>query len=82
MADLPDNIKYLIQALRTPAPGGTYTPQSGPNAGNPQPKKDVNPNLGPIEQRRDGYRQYLNEFRAGSQEGDPMSYQDWIAKED
>jgi hypothetical protein len=81
MPDLPDSVKYIIQALRTPAAGGSYTPQTGPNAGNPQPKKGTNPNLGPIEQRQDGYRQYVNEFRGGSQEGEPLSYNDWIAKE-
>jgi len=79
MADISDNMKYLIQALRTsPSPAHTDI-QSGPDAGTS--RSSSNPSLGPIEQRRDGYRQYLNEFRGGSQEGDPMSYEEWISKE-
>lgn len=75
---LPDNIRYLIEALRnSPSPAHTNI-QSGPEAGT---TRAPNPALGPIEQRRDGYRQYLNEFRAGSQEGQPKSYEEWIQEE-
>lgn len=74
-----DSLKYLIEALRTPAAQASVTPQTGPNAGVSRPSG--NSSLGPIEQRRDGYRQYLNEFRAGSQEGDPLSYNEWLMQE-
>jgi hypothetical protein len=79
MADIPDNLRYLIEALRTPSSPRSITPQTGSRAG--QSIATGNPNLHPIEQRRDGYRQYLNEFRAGTQEGDPMSYEEWISQE-
>jgi hypothetical protein len=77
MMAIPDNLRYLIQALRTPAAPASTDIQSGSNPRIVRP----NPNLGPIEQRRDGYRQYLNEFRGGSQEGEPQSYEEWISKE-
>lgn len=80
MADIPDSVRYLIEALRTPARPHTITPQTGPNAGTPRAAD--NPNLGPIEQRRDGYRQYLQEHGSGLHgEGDPLSYQEWISRE-
>lgn len=74
----PDTLRYLIEALRTQPSGASTTLQSGPDAGT-----SVSPNssLGPIEQRRDGYRQYLNEFKAGVQDGKPMSYEEWISQE-
>jgi hypothetical protein len=76
---LPDNIRYLIEALRNSPPPAHTDIQSGPDAGTS--RITHNPALGPIEQRRDGYRQYLNEFRAGSQEGTPKSYEEWIQEE-
>lgn len=76
MASL-DSLRYLIEALRTPSAQAATDVQSGSNPGTRTP----NPALGPIEQRRDGYRQYLNEFRAGSQEGTPLSYGEWMSKE-
>ena len=80
MADIPENLRYLIEALRTPARGHTVTPQTGPNAG--IPRSANNDNLGPIEQRRDGYRQYLQEHNSGLHgNGEPLSYQEWISKE-
>lgn len=79
MANPIDSMKYLIQALRTPAAPASTHFSTGPRAGTSV--SSSNPSLGPIEQRRDGYRQYLNEFHGGSQEGDPMSYEDWISKE-
>lgn len=75
MSDLSNNIRYLLEALRT-APSPAHTTSA---SGDTRPTS--NPNLGPIEQRRDGYRQYLNEFRGGSQEGSPMSYEEWISQE-
>jgi hypothetical protein len=77
MMAIPDNLKYLIEALRTPASGAQTDVQSGSNPGT----RTSNANLAPLEQRRDGYRQYLNEFRGGSQEGDPLSYEDWLSQE-
>lgn len=77
MANPADSIKYLIEALRTPSAQASTDVQSGSNPGVRTP----NQNLGPIEQRRDGYRQYLNEFRGGSQEGSPLSYQEWLSQE-
>lgn len=77
MADVSDNIKYLLEALRTPAPPANYTPQTGPRAG--QTITEGNPSLHPIEQRRDGYRMYAQEKTANGES--PMSYQDWIAQE-
>lgn len=80
MADISDNIRYLLEALRTPAPGRTITPQTGPSAGTP--RAVGNSNLGPIEQRRDGYRQYLQEHKSGLHgDSDPQSYEEWISKE-
>lgn len=74
---IPDNIRYLIEALRT-APSGA---QTSVNSGADQGTRTPNPALGPIEQRRDGYRQYVNEFKGGSQEGTPLSYEEWISQE-
>jgi hypothetical protein len=79
MADIPDSLRYILEALRTPAPPRAITLRTGERAGQTIPVD--NPNLHPIEQRRDGYRQYLNEFRAGSQEGTPLSYEEWISQE-
>lgn len=80
MADIPDNLRYLIEALRSPASGHTVTPQTGPNAGTP--RAVGNSNLGPIEQRRDGYRMYLNEHKVGLHgDSDPQSYEEWISRE-
>jgi len=80
MADLTQNVKYLLEALRTPARGHTVTPQTGPNAG--VARTADNPNLGPIEQRRDGYRQYLQEHSNGLHgDSEPMSYSEWISQE-
>lgn len=78
MADLSD-VKYIIEALRN-APAGqhTITPQTGPNSGVQRPAGGSK--LGPIEQRRDGYRTYVQEQNAN---GDtPVSYQEWIEKEE
>jgi hypothetical protein len=77
MADIRD-IRYILEALRTPSAPRSSTILSGDRAGQ---TITPNPNLHPIEQRRDGYRQYLNEFRAGAQEGTPLSYEDWISQE-
>lgn len=78
MAQIPDSIRYIIEALRSNPQSAHTDIQSGPDAGT---TRTPNPNLGPIEQRRDGYRQYLNEFRAGSQDGSPLSYEEWIQQE-
>lgn len=76
MADVSDKIKYLLDALRTNAAPATTTPLTGPRAGVPIQQ---NQNLGPIEQRRDGYRMYAQEKSANGES--PMSYQEWIAQE-
>lgn len=77
MADATDNIKYLLEALRTPAPAASITPGTGPNAGIARPSQ--NPNLGPIEQRRDGYRLYAQEKTSNGET--PLSYAEWISQE-
>lgn len=77
MADIPNHLRYLIEALRTPASAAHVTMQSGPRSGT-----DVatsNPALGPIEQRRDGYRLYQQEKHANGES--PMSYEEWISQE-
>lgn len=74
---IPDGLKALIEALRTPAAPASTTLQSGPRAGSTVASS--NSALGPIEQRRDGYRMYAQEKRASGE--DPESYEEWISKE-
>lgn len=76
-----DGVRALIEALRGGAPGRTITPGTGPRSGQVIPVSDKGNLGGPIGPRRDGYRQYLNEFRSGSQEGTPLSYEEWIQQE-
>lgn len=74
---IPDNLRYLIEALRTPAAGASTTLQSGPRSGSTV--ASGNSNLGPIEQRRDGYRLYTQDKKANGET--PDSYEEWISKE-
>lgn len=74
MADISDNLKYLLQALRTPAASASTTPMSGPDAGQ---SRQAPQGFGPIEQRRDGYRLYVAEKKANGE--DPVSYQEWFS---
>lgn len=73
---IPDNIRYLVEALRTPAADASTTMQSGPRTGTTVSR---NSSLGPLEQRRDGYRLYAQEKRSNDEE--PLSYEEWIAQE-
>jgi hypothetical protein len=74
---IPDNIKALIEALRTPAAPASTTIQSGPRSGTTVASS--NPALGPIEQRRDGYRLYMQDKNANGEK--PLSYEEWISQE-
>lgn len=70
-----DDVKALIGALRTaPAPASTT------HADGTVTQAPTNSRLGPIEQRRDGYRLYTQEARANGTE--PQSYEEWISKEE
>ena len=68
-----DNVRYLLEALRTPATPAHTTLADGTVV---QPRSNK---LGPIEQRRDGYRLYVQEAKTNGEE--PQSYEEWISKE-
>lgn len=76
MADVSSSIRYLLEALRTPSSEGGTTPRTGPEA---DMRRGPPAGLGPIEQRRDGYRLYMQDKRANGE--DPLSYQEWIRQE-
>lgn len=69
---VPDSLRYLLEALRTPAADASTDIQSGSNPRSVRP----NPNMGPIEQRRDGYRLYLQEKNSSGET--PVSYEEWM----
>lgn len=70
---MPDSLRYLIEALRTQPADASTVPQTGPRAGqNVAPQN----NLGPIEQRRDGYRMYVQEKNTSGES--PVSYEEWM----
>lgn len=71
-----DGLKYLLEALRTPAASASTNIQSGPNPRTVTP----NQNLGPIEQRRDGYRLYQQEKSANGES--PVSYEEWLSTQE
>jgi hypothetical protein len=73
MADISDNLRYLIEALRTSPSPASATPQTGPNAGVSMQSSPAG--LAPLEQRRDGYRLYQQEKKASGEQ--PVSYQEW-----
>lgn len=80
MPQIPDSLRYLIEALRSgPGPNSAQTTiQSGPRAGtsidNPRA------GFGPIEQRRDGYRLYVKEAAVNGEQ--PMSYEEWFSRQE
>lgn len=74
MAKISENLRYLLEALRTPAANASTTMQSGPDAGQ---TREAPQGFGPIEQRRDGYRLYVAEKKANGE--NPVSYQEWFS---
>lgn len=69
--DLPDKIKYLIEALRN-------KPERPPNATGKGPAKT--PSGRPLDQRRRGYQLYAQE---AAQMGEPaQSYEEWISSQE
>lgn len=74
---IPDNIRYLIEALRT-NPSSAHTDiHTGPRAGTTV-TGEQNPN-GPIAHRRGDYLTYIKTQRENGE--DHLSYEDWITQE-
>lgn len=69
--DLPDKIKYLIEALRN-------KPERPPSAVGKGPAST--PSGRPLDQRRRGYQLYAQEAQVNGD--DPMSYEEWISSQE
>lgn len=76
---IPDNIRYLIEALRTPAPGANITPQTGIRAGNSIPYNEQNVATSIGGEHHNAYLKYMQTQKENGE--DPMPYEEWLSKE-
>lgn len=76
--DLPDNLRYLIEALR----GGGKSEFKGGKMTKHAYGKDPMTSTGmkPLEQRRRGYQLYAQEAQTNGE--DPVSYEEWIGSQE
>lgn len=77
--DLPDNVRYLIEALRgggrSTFKGGKLVKQEyGPSGELDKPKKNL------LDQRRRGYQLYAQEAQQMGES--PQSYEEWMESQE